>query len=194
MTAEPRGARAVARANPAKDALRAQLRARRSSRPLPDGDRTRRALDLCAGCTVVAAYASVAGEPDSWEVIDALAAGGTRILLPVIGREPNWAWYAGRDQLAPAWRGILQPTGDPLGAAALAEAEWIWVPGLAATTTGDRLGTGGGWYDRALRHADPATPVGLLLFDGEVLEALPTQPWDHRVDWILTASATLRSE
>ena len=49
-------------------------------------------------------------------------------------------------------------------------------------------------FDRALAHAAPATPVGLLLFDGEVLDALPTQPWDRRVDWILTSSATLRAE
>ena len=194
MTGDPRGARAVAGANPAKDALRAQLRARPSSLSLPDGDRPRRALGLCAGRTVVAAYASVAGEPDSWDLIDALAADGVRVLLPVISPRPDWAWYTGRDQLAPAWRGILQPAGDPLGADALARADWIWVPGLAATAAGDRLGTGGGWYDRALAHAAPATPVGLLLFDGEVLDALPTQPWDRRVDWILTSSATLRAE
>lgn len=194
MTAEPSGARAVSGVNPAKDALRARLRARRSSLPLPDGDRTRRALDLCAGRAVVAAYASLAGEPDSWELIDALAADGVRVLLPAIGPEPDWAWYTGRDQLVPARRGILQPAGATLGAAALAEAGWIWVPGLAGTAAGDRLGTGGGWYDRALTHADPATPVGLLLFDGEVLDALPTQPWDRRVDWILTSTATLRAE
>ncbi|MCW5952781.1 MAG: 5-formyltetrahydrofolate cyclo-ligase [Propionibacteriaceae bacterium] len=194
MTGEPSGARAVAGANPAKDALRAQLRARRSSLSLPDGDRTRRALDLCAGCAVVAAYASVAGEPDSWDLIDALTADGVRVLLPLIGRRPDWAWYTGRDQLVPVWRGILQPAGEPLGAAALTGADWIWVPGLAATAAGDRLGTGGGWYDRALAHTAPGTPVGLLLFDGEVLDALPTQPWDRRVDWILTSSATLRAE
>ncbi|MGC4153803.1 MAG: 5-formyltetrahydrofolate cyclo-ligase [Propionicimonas sp.] len=194
MIGDPRGARAVTGANPAKDALRAQLRTRRSSLCLPDGDRARRALDLCAGCAVVAAYASVPGEPDSWEIIEALALAGTRVLLPVIGREPDWAWYAGREQLVPTRRGILQPVGDPLGADALGRADWIWAPGLAATATGDRLGTGGGWYDRALAHADPATPVGLLLFDGEVLDALPTQPWDRRVDWILTSSTTLRAE
>lgn len=194
MTAEPHGARAVVGANPAKDALRAQLRARRASQPLPDGDRARRALELCAGCAVVAAYASIAGEPDSWEIVEALAAGGTRVLLPVLEREPNWAWYDGRDRLARSRRGILQPAGNPLGAAALARADWIWVPGLAASASGDRLGTGGGWYDRALTHAGRRTPVGLLLFDGEVLDAVPVEPWDRRVDWILTSSATLRTE
>ncbi len=192
MTAEPRGARADASA--AKDALRAGLRARREASPLPDGDRTRRALDLCAGSAVVAAYASTPGEPDCWELIDALAARGVRVLLPRLGGKPDWAWYAGRDRLAPPWRGIPQPAGEPLGAQSLALADWIWAPGLAGTAAGDRLGTGGGWYDRALTHSRTGTPVGMLLFDGEVLDAVPTDPWDRRVDWILTASATLRAE
>ena len=192
MTAEPRGARADASA--AKDALRNRLRARRDSTPLSDGDRSQRAGDLCAGSAVVAAYGSTRGEPGSWELIDALAARGVRVLLPRLGREPDWAWYAGRDQLVPSWRGIPQPAGEPLGAEALAQADWIWVPGLAGTAAGDRLGTGGGWYDRALAHARADTPIGLLLFDGELLDELPTDPWDRRVDWILTASATLRTE
>ena len=194
MTGEPRGPRADAGARAAKDALRQRLRARRAAGGLPQGDRTPRALGLSADRTAVAVYASVADEPDSWELIDRLAARGVRVLLPVLGPEPDWAWYAGRDRLAPSWRGILQPSGEPLGADALRQAEWIWVPGLAATVHGDRLGTGGGWYDRALAHADAGVPVGVLLFDGEVLETLPTEPWDRRVDWILTSSLTLRAE
>ncbi|MGC3953183.1 MAG: 5-formyltetrahydrofolate cyclo-ligase [Propionicimonas sp.] len=194
MSGEPRGARAVPGARAAKDAVRDRVRARRAGSALDDGDRSQRALHLCTGSEVVALYASVAGEPDSWELIDALTAAGSRVLLPVLAREPNWAWYAGRDHLTPSWRGILQPTGDPLGAAALALADWIWLPGLAGTATGERLGTGGGWYDRALGHANPAAPVGLLLFDGELLDAVPTDPWDRRVDWILTSSATIRTE
>lgn len=189
MTGEPSGTRAVA----AKDALRRIIRVRRSGR-LPDGDRARRAFDLSAGCAVVAAYASVPGEPDCWELIDSLAAGGSRILLPVLGRQPNWGWYDGRDQLVPSWRGIRQPAGEPLGAAALALADWIWIPGLAATPRGERLGTGGGWYDRALKWARPDVPVGVLLFDGELLDAVPTEPWDRPVDWILTASGTFQRE
>ncbi len=191
MTGEPGAARAVVAA---KEALRETIRARRASLALPDGDRTHRALDLCSGRGIVAAYASLPDEPDSWDLIDALAARGSRVLLPVLGRRPRWAWYAGRDRLAPSWRGILQPAGEPLDAAALAQAEWIWVPGLAATAGGDRLGTGGGWYDRALAHANPTAPVGVLLFDGEVLDSVPTEPWDRPVDWILTASTTIRAE
>ncbi|MCA0251303.1 MAG: 5-formyltetrahydrofolate cyclo-ligase [Actinobacteria bacterium] len=194
MTGQLSAARAAWPSNPAKDALRRRIQARRQAGPLPDGDRTARALQLCAGRQVVAVYASLPAEPDSWALIEALAAAGTRILLPVLGREPDWAWFEGPERLEPARRGIQQPRGERLGAAALAQAEWIWIPGLAATRGGERLGTGGGWYDRALRHSAATAPVGVLLFDGELLDQVPTDPWDRRVDWVLTASDTLGVE
>ena len=65
-----------------------------------------------------------------------------------------------------------------------------WIPGLAGTPTGLRLGTGGGWYDRALAHCGPQARIGLLLHDGEVRDELPTDSWDRRVDVILTATGS----
>ncbi|MEA5116780.1 MAG: 5-formyltetrahydrofolate cyclo-ligase [Propionicimonas sp.] len=191
MTDPARGARARGSQTATKDVLRSRLRARRTAVPLPAGDRTARALALSAAAPAVACYVSLPEEPDTHSLIETLAAGGTRILLPVLRREPDWAWYTGPDDLTPGWRGIPEPTSDRLGPEALAQAAWIWVPGLAGTPAGDRLGTGGGWYDRALGHASADTRIGLLLHDGELLDALPTDPWDRRVDVILTASATV---
>lgn len=172
----------------AKAPLRESLQAARAGATPPAGDRTARALARTAGSDVVACYASGPGEPDTWALIDALVASGIRVLLPVLRRDPDWAWYAGAAQLRPSWRGILEPTTGRLGPEALREADWIWVPGLAGTPSGDRLGTGVGWYDRALAHAGPRARIGLLLHDGEVLDELPTDPWDRRVQVILTAT------
>jgi len=193
MTGEPSAAHAVLPTS-TKQQLRAALSARRAEHPLPDGDRTRQALRLCSGSEIVACYASRPGEPDTWELIDALTAGGTRVLLPVLTREPDWAWYTGRDNLRRSRRGILEPTGTALGSGVLVRAEWILVPGLAATPRGERLGTGGGWYDRALLKAAPRARTGILLYDGEILEHLPTEPWDRRVQFLLTASEVRRAE
>ncbi len=171
-----------------KAPLRASLLAARVGTTPPEGDRTARALARSAGSDVVACYASGPGEPDTWALIEALVASGVRVLLPVLRRDPDWAWYAGAAALRPSWRGILEPTTGRLGPDALGEADWIWVPGLAGTPSGDRLGTGVGWYDRALAHAGPQARIGLLLHDGEVLDVLPTDPWDRRVHVILTAT------
>lgn len=191
MTADPSGAHAGATQTASKEALRARIRARRASMPLSEGDRTARALALSTGAGVVACYLSVDPEPGTHALVDALVAGGCRVLVPLLRREPDWAWYAGPEGLRPGWGGIPVPMTPPLGPQILARAEWIWVSGLAATPEGDRLGTGGGWYDRALRHASPDARIGVLLHDGEVLESVPTDIWDRRVHVILTASGTL---
>lgn len=187
--ADEGGPRAVQSITEAKSELRRELRARRAARPAdPAGDtaRTIRALAACAGAGVVAAYASVPGEPSTTELIEELRLAEVPVLLPVLHREPGWAWYTGPEGLVPGPLGIPQPRGADLGPDALGRADWIWLPGLAGTPDGRRLGTGGGWYDRALASADPRAILGLLLFDDEVLPDVPTDDWDHPVQLLLT--------
>ena len=142
----------------------------------------------------VAAYLSSGSEPGSLQLVAWFAAQRIRVLLPVLsvaqGRldQPAWAAYEGPDALRVGPYGMLEPTGEVVPGSQLPEAELIICPGLAANLTGDRLGRGGGWYDRALTLAGQSTPVWVLLNDDEVLEAIPTQPWDRRVDGIVTAT------
>jgi 5-formyltetrahydrofolate cyclo-ligase len=183
------GPEGLPRASRSKADLRARLRAGRAVRvpdPSAEEARTVRALTACAGAGVVAAYAAVPGEPATAELIEQLHLAGVRVLLPVLRREPGWAWYTGPARLVPGPLGIPAPTGPPLGPEALGAADWVWLPGLAGTPDGRRLGTGGGWYDRALAWAAPDAPRGLLLFDDEVLDDLPTDEWDRPVDVLVT--------
>lgn len=198
MTSDPRAGRPRAHETveaAAKEELRERLRTHRQARVRPaalEAARTARVLALSRGHDTVAVYASRDGEPDTWGIIDALAGRGTRVLLPVLRRQPDWGWYHGRAALRPGWQAILEPAGPRLGAAALAEASQVWVSGLAGTPHGDRLGTGGGWYDRALAWAAPAATIGMLLDDDEVVSWLPTDPWDRPVHLIATPGRLLR--
>ena len=198
----------VAAIDGAKRTLRKAILFRRDMRPAKD----RQAADEARMSIIessladrmpdtVAAYLSMGAEPGSLQLVAWLAAHEVRVLLPVLshpvgGRldKPAWAPYEGPDALRTGAFSILEPTGDPLPSEQLPEAELIVCPGLAANRRGDRLGRGGGWYDRALKHASQSAPVWLLLNDDEVLETIPIQPWDRRVDVIVTPTRMITCE
>jgi 5-formyltetrahydrofolate cyclo-ligase len=144
----------------------------------------------------VAAYVSAGSEPGTLELLGWLAATGRRVLLPVLSDgsrwlpAPAWAAYAGPDQLRVGRAGIVEPTGPRLAGEALAEASLVLCPGLAANRAGQRLGRGGGWYDRALPTARDAD-VCVLLNHDEVFEVIPTQDWDKPVDALVTPAGWL---
>jgi len=144
----------------------------------------------------VAAYLSTGAEPGTLQLLGWLAAHGVRVLLPALSRgpAPAWAPYAGPDALRLGRHAILEPSTEPLPSGGLATAELVLCPGLAADRTGNRLGRGGGWYDRALGSAAPQTPTWVLLNDDEVLPAVPAQGWDRPVDAVVTPGGWLATE
>ena len=175
----PGGSAATTREDgPAKTAVRDQvLAARRRSIPSPDLGVAARAIadHLLADPEVrraatVAAYVSVGREPGTARLLDALRAAGKRVILPVLlpDLDLDWAVYDGRDSLAPAGRGLLEPIGPRLGVDAVATADVVLVPGLAVSADGHRLGRGGGSYDRALARVPVGTFTCVLLYDDEV--------------------------
>ncbi len=190
-----------------KRGLRRDIRAARAARrAAADEPAWRRTASLLAGAVLadpevrrscddgaaVAAYASFGDEPPTYALLDALEAAGARVLLPVVRphRQLAWAGYAGPDSLAPDAYGIPTPTGEPVGTGAttLVEAgvRVMLVPATAVTPDGLRLGQGGGFYDVLLRDLPPASrggPVRLaIVFEGEVLDELPAEPHDARID------------
>ena len=135
---------------------------------------------------VVALYAARRGEPGTTHLIEELARDGWRILLPLLKRTPDWAWYRAGDPLAPGCVGIPQPAGPGQGAEAIALAEIVVAPCLAVGLDGTRLGTGGGWYDRVLPHRKPGAKVLVLARDEEVFDTVPSEPHDVGVDIVVT--------
>ena len=54
----------------------------------------------------------------------------------------------------------------------------VLVPALAVDHAGNRLGRGGGSYDRALARVGPLIPLIALVYDDELLDHVPTAPHD----------------
>jgi 5-formyltetrahydrofolate cyclo-ligase len=178
----------------AKIALRDQIRTSRHRRPLVEVVQAGR--DLAAVITArpevrraatVTAYVSIGSEPGTGALLDALDAAGKRVILPAVQPDfdLDWGTWRGPTSLAPARRGLLEPL-DRLGLDAVATADLVIVPGLAVSLAGQRLGQGGGCYDRALRRVPLGTPVVICLYDDEVGLDVPVD--DH--DLPVTAAAT----
>ena len=131
----------------------------------------------------VAAYMSVGTEPATGGLVFALWKRGCYVLLPLLlpGGDLDWASYEGPDSLVPGPRGLLEPAESPRGVSAIASADLVIVPALAADRRGRRLGRGGGSYDRALARVGPAVVTIALLYDGELLGWLPSGPHDQAV-------------
>lgn len=191
-------------ADPDKAALRRELLSRRArlsveERSGAEAALTARAIGLpeLRSAGTVAAYVSVGREPGTRALLDAMRQKGARVLLPVLlpDNDLDWARYEGGDHLAPGPRGLHEPDGARLGPEAVLEADAVLLPGLAVDRRGRRLGRGGGSYDRVLARlaqagAEPSLVV--LLYDGEVLDAVPAEPHDRPVRAAVTPSAVER--
>jgi 5-formyltetrahydrofolate cyclo-ligase len=144
--------------------------------------------------STMAAYVPVGAEPGGPGLPDVLAEvlpRDARLLLPVLrpDLDLDWAAHDGH-QLRPGPRGLREPAGKRLGVDAIRHADLLIVPALAVGRDGMRLGRGGGSYDRALTRAGAAVVVALL-HDGEVLDAVPSEPHDHRVHAAITPGGGL---
>jgi 5-formyltetrahydrofolate cyclo-ligase len=96
---------------------------------------------------------------------------------------------ASDSDLVPGALGVLEPAPDaarlePSGR----ERTLVLVPGLLFDVEGGRLGRGGGYYDRFLSRIRqlPRVSVVGLCYDEQLVESLPRDPWDERVDAVVT--------
>jgi 5-formyltetrahydrofolate cyclo-ligase len=184
-------------ANAAKLALRDQLLTARNRRGLLEVGEAARALaehvlaapELRRAATVTA-YVSVGTEPGTTGLLDALVGLGKRVVLPVVlpDLDLDWAVYEGPTSLAPARLGLLEPVGTRLGPDSVGTADLLLIPGLAVSPIGDRMGRGGGCYDRALARVPVGTPVWVLLYDEELGIDVPVEPHDRPVTGAVTPS------
>lgn len=135
-----------------------------------------RDLALGDGATV-AAYEAMRTEPPTAATIDALVAHGIRVVVPITLPDNDLDWCDAKDDRR-----------MPLGPDVVSAAALVLAPGLAADTTGTRLGRGGGSYDRALTRRGAGSRVLVVLHPGEVsTQALPRDEHDLPVDGVLTA-------
>lgn len=194
----------VTRVTEAKQVLRRRIRSERRTRSVAEQHDVALALHGVlrempevrrARC--VALYAAMPGEPGTDLIRVTLREVGVRVLLPVVCPDGDLDWAVDDGLTAPGRQlPYPEPSGPRLGTGALRQAEVVVIPALAVDTLANRLGQGGGCYDRALQRAHPSSLVLALVHDEELFDAavepLPVAPHDTGVGGVVTPTRWMR--
>jgi 5-formyltetrahydrofolate cyclo-ligase len=189
----------AARAMNAKAELRRSLRA--AVRRLDEAERaaaSARARALLRGQRVwteakaILFYAAIAGEIDLTPLVEEAVGAGKIVALPgYVAEAGNYEAFEvtdlGRDCVAGKF-GVREPS-QSRGAFPLNRLDLALAPGLGFDLSGNRLGRGGGFYDRLLGRV-AGTKCGVA-FDAQIVARVPAEAHDVRMNVILTPTRWL---
>ena len=138
----------------------------------------------------VGTYISYEFEPDTSDLNQQLIASGKRIFLPrlIKNNDLEWVSWDGRQENLKKSRKVFEPIGN---AQANINLEVIIVPALHVDRQGNRLGQGGGSYDRALSRSK-AWKIALLHRGELTSQQLPVEPHDQKVNAAATPEIIVR--
>ena len=110
---------------------------------------------------------------------------GKRVAVPkCYGDEMRFIYLDDRSQVESGYCVIPEPIAD--GPVADDPTALVLMPGLAFTERGERMGYGGGFYDKFLA-AEPNHPTLALCYDFQMVDFIPTEAYDIPVDCVLWA-------
>ena len=150
-------------------------------------------LDACRKAACVMAYIGFGSEIDTARFVADILAQGKTLVLPRIERgNRTLKLFEVRDpenQLEAGVWGIRQPRVDLCPEISAAQIEFVLAPGVGFTRHCERLGYGGGFYDRFIRGLVTRPALVAAAFALQVLPELPTSETDQRVDLVMTEDA-----
>jgi 5-formyltetrahydrofolate cyclo-ligase len=185
----------------AKTASRAQVRARLAT--LSPQECASQSQQICERALASALWSQArsilffaptfAGEPDITPLIQTAIASGKTVALPhFISAEAGYraAIIASMDQLVVRQFNVREP-GPECPEHPLNRLDLIFVPGVAFTARGERIGRGKGYYDRLLASVRGKS-VGVA-FEQQLIESLPVEPHDVLLNCILTPTRLIET-
>lgn len=182
-----------------KRALRTQLRSRRDAMTAQDREQSTLGLTeqlqrLVAetGARSLSCFLSTPNEPNVRPFVNWAEANGIRVLFPITRPDGLLDWTVGEDELEVAGLfGMPEPSGQLLGPIAVNDVDLMLIPAAAVDVTGMRLGWGRGYYDKTIGSMEAAPPVYAVIFDHELLDALPYDARDQPVSGAVTPERTV---
>ena len=185
--------------NDQKSALRTRLLQQRRDEP----DLTGASAAVCArlatlpelaAIRTVAGYAATPHEVSVDAALHSLLDRGVVVCLPwVDGRDLGIASVRDLDRdVAPGWRGVREPVPARREALRPNALDAVLVPGVGFDRGGNRLGQGGGHFDRLLARVRRDTVLIGIGVDTALVDAVPVEAHDRPVHVIVTPTLTLR--
>lgn len=159
-------------------------------------EREARSAMLCSGLArefvpregmTVLSYLAMPYEADPSAYDGMLRKAGATVAYPVCGEGRSMEFYAadGSEDIKAGSYGIREPEPDPVKRVDPECADLVIVPCMGFDLEGDRLGHGGGYYDRYLPKCVNAVKV-CIAFDEQELEDVPAGEFDVRPDYVVT--------
>jgi 5-formyltetrahydrofolate cyclo-ligase len=142
----------------------------------------------------VVLYSEFANEVSTDTILSDALAAGRAVFYPRLDRARNalsLCKVESRSDLAPGAYGILEPETPAIDTLSLPPSVVV-VPGMAFTIRGERMGRGGGHYDRLLAELTELAPHAItvgLAYSFQLLDNVPQSGWDRRLNFVVTESA-----
>jgi 5-formyltetrahydrofolate cyclo-ligase len=149
-----------------------------------------------AGARRVALFASLPDEIPTRSLFERVVASGKQCVLPRVDVERGlrFARVERWEALEPGSFGALAPPADATPCE-FSAGDLVVVPGLAFDAMGGRLGRGGGYYDRAFPPGEDPVPILFgLAYAVQLVDAVPVEPHDRRVEAVVTEAGLVRVE
>jgi len=140
-------------------------------------------------------YVSFRSEVDTRKYLNDIIKLGKKLVLPLVDtRHKVLKLYevTNPNELTPGYMGILEPGILRYRRRSLKDIDLVIIPGTGFDPKGNRLGYGGGYYDkllsmesREMANVEHITTVALA-FEEQIGEKIPSEPHDIKVDMIVT--------
>lgn len=141
----------------------------------------------------VLGYAASLEEADPATVLDTLLERGVRVALPCVRSDRSLSihWVDAETPLECGAFGLRQP-GEHEPEAPYPAIDLVIVPLVAFDECANRIGYGGGYYDRLFMQVPPDAPRIGIAFDEQLVEDAPVEPHDQPLDAVVTPSRIVR--
>ncbi len=146
------------------------------------------ALDEYSNAKNILLYYPFRSEIDTAIIIARAIADGKRVILPRVSGKILELFYIEdvKKDLKPGTYGILEPDKDSCAPAGYTEPDIAVIPGVCFDKYKNRMGYGGGFYDRLIPKLKKNIQKIALCFQAQIIDSVPASAHDVRVDKIIS--------